>query len=1110
MSKRRQNVSDDDESRLNETDGGWSAGEEVGEESVQDQQNDYDEYDDFEQESEGLEEDEDDDYEDRRRDKKRHKGNKNDPSKFILNEADVDDEEEEEDEDEDAIFGKEDFIDNREVETELSAYHRDTTRRADIDIERSVFVEENFDAERVAQVLNERYRRTAGRLSDEDDDLTKPELASVDKLFAVKCRKGHVFHAIEKLENLKKLRSDPLKIKKVIPIDGIEDFVYIEADKEQDVQNAAMRCNKYLYSSKKFIKRLSPKEKQDLMAPKRPRLNIQNGSFVRINKRDEYYGDLARVISYNTDEVVEVEIIPRILVDQDGASLKRKRKDTDTYIKTYNRGYLKVKYKIKDLIYSNMDLLLHDVEDFLKAKFDNESIMMELSNVASKITVYEIQDEIKVLQGSLKSSVGSVISVNDGVLTATDKDNSNKIFKVNSEECVKNINVHDYVQITNGPYQGQSGFVFNCDRHVMTMYLDHTNKQISVFAKDLKKGVQNSINNEFGGYRYFDLVQLKDSSVGIIIDIRKAQKNYEYDVLNTENSLIKSVTAARITRTLIDTKLPAFKKGDQVSMTKSESFNNKQPSIYEVFRINETNVFVRTYDDDTNLGFSCFKTKDLKLKYESARSSNNKINDQQITFPGQRSRGSNNNNRGGRGRGRGRGRDRSVYQHPLVNKRVQASQGALKGYQGTVKGVYGNMADVEFDAKLTTVKVELGQLFHVNEKGEALDPVIPRNHESNRNSMDMSPGLGSYSEPSWTTGLSKQQKSWGYSLGSAMTPNPHLLDNTNSGLNMDGSKTPALHSSGSLSGSKTPALRNSSANNSSNNASLGSKTPAWDLGSKTPAYGLMSDGSKTPAWDSGSHTPHSSGIVGGTGGTSSNSVNNISNIFGGGSSSNSTTNTTNTTINIATAETPGGYSAVATPAADGPNYPPVFTPANTGNLMPPTPRPFTPGNIPMTPANMIPQTPFATQHSANHAVHPGRDPKKPPDVKDFGEWLTPGIEVRIVPIDGIQSFENGRYDNRVGVVVRLERSNSGSIKLDDSDGMTISVEQKYLKPTEVQRRDDIKVIFGEHKGELGFLAAIDNLEGVVRSQGGDHSFINIYYLAKYRGNEIEDLMQISQ
>lgn len=38
---------------------------------------------------------------------------------------------------------------------------------------------------------------------------------------------------------MKKLRSDPLRIKKVIAIEGIEDFVYIEADKEQDVQNVS-------------------------------------------------------------------------------------------------------------------------------------------------------------------------------------------------------------------------------------------------------------------------------------------------------------------------------------------------------------------------------------------------------------------------------------------------------------------------------------------------------------------------------------------------------------------------------------------------------------------------------------------------------------------------------------------------------------------------------------------------------------------------------------------------------------------------------------------------------------------------------------------------------
>jgi hypothetical protein len=39
-------------------------------------------------------------------------------------------------------------------------------------------------------------------------------------------------------------------------------------------------------------------------------------------------------------------------------------------------------------------------------------------------------------------------------------------------------------------------------------------------------------------------------------------------------NLIENVTAARIKRTLIDTKSQAFKKGDQVTTTKLESINN--------------------------------------------------------------------------------------------------------------------------------------------------------------------------------------------------------------------------------------------------------------------------------------------------------------------------------------------------------------------------------------------------------------------------------------------------------------------------------------------------------------------------------------------------------
>ena len=60
MLKNKQTFSDDEESRLDETDGGWSVEEETG----QDQQNDetnYDEYNDYEQDSEEVEDDDDDD-----------------------------------------------------------------------------------------------------------------------------------------------------------------------------------------------------------------------------------------------------------------------------------------------------------------------------------------------------------------------------------------------------------------------------------------------------------------------------------------------------------------------------------------------------------------------------------------------------------------------------------------------------------------------------------------------------------------------------------------------------------------------------------------------------------------------------------------------------------------------------------------------------------------------------------------------------------------------------------------------------------------------------------------------------------------------------------------
>ncbi len=61
-----------------------------------------------------------------------------------------------------------------------------------------------------------------------------------------------------------------------------------------------------------------------------------------------------------------------------------------------------------------------------------------------------------------------------------------------------------------------------------------------------------------------------------MVQLKKEKKNYEYDVLNSENNLVKSVKASNITRSLNDTKLQAFKRGDQVVNTSKNESINKQ------------------------------------------------------------------------------------------------------------------------------------------------------------------------------------------------------------------------------------------------------------------------------------------------------------------------------------------------------------------------------------------------------------------------------------------------------------------------------------------------------------------------------------------------------
>ncbi|CAG8725378.1 4630_t:CDS:2, partial [Scutellospora calospora] len=114
-----------------------------------------------------------------------------------------------------------------------------------------------------------------------------------------------------------------------------------------------------------------------------------------------------------------------------------------------------------------------------------------------------------------------------------------------------------------------------------------------------------------------------------------------------------------------------------------------------------------------------------------------------------------------------------------------------------------------------------------------------------------------------------------------------------------------------------------------------------------------------------------------------------------------------------------------TPAADTPAFS-APTPANTGSLMVPS----TPGPGPMTPA-LLPQTPFVPASTAPT----GGDFRQIRNdaVSSSKEWLTTDIQVRIIPDSRTNtSHASGQYDNRVGVIVRLDSPTTCIVELDDT------------------------------------------------------------------------------
>ncbi|XP_019198592.1 PREDICTED: protein RNA-directed DNA methylation 3 isoform X3 [Ipomoea nil] len=181
--------------------------------------------------------------------------------------------------------------------------------------------EEEMDEEELEKMLRERYKAGSSFVKFAEDGYEKKGSIQEDisvpstkdpTIWKVKCMVGRERHSafclMQKYVDLRVLGMK-LQIISAFALDHVKGFVYIEADKQFDV-NEACKGLCTIYSS-----RMSPVSRNEIsqLISVRSKCNgISEGMWARV-KNGKYKGDLAQVVAVNdVQKKVTVKLIPRI------------------------------------------------------------------------------------------------------------------------------------------------------------------------------------------------------------------------------------------------------------------------------------------------------------------------------------------------------------------------------------------------------------------------------------------------------------------------------------------------------------------------------------------------------------------------------------------------------------------------------------------------------------------------------------------------------------------------------------------------------------------------------------------------------------------------------
>ncbi|KAI8991679.1 hypothetical protein BDF20DRAFT_831695 [Mycotypha africana] len=863
-----------------------------------------------------------------------------------------------------------------------------------------------------------------------------------------------------------------------------------------------------------------------------PRLDLENKN----HQQDEFNANGKRGKN-NKIRPPPRFFVPEKLANRAYSSLQKKGSYWVYNGDSYRDGYLEKSMKMATLQIEGVNPSLEEIAKFAgnneltsedgERALDLASLSnLAINNTKEEATLFQPGDAVTVVEGDMIHATGIVDNVKDTSVTVSLKiDGSDKKVTLPARQLRKTFKEGDHVKVINGRFKDESGLVLKVDGNIVTLLSDASLKEVKVFSKDLREAVEVMFGKTvIGNYELHDLVQLDFHTVGVIVKVNRDS----FQVL-TQNGEMRTVEPHQITNKRDSTRAVAtdangnsIRDGDTVTEVPG---GRRNCSILHLYR---QLVFLHSREHTDNYGVWVTNTRSIVSAAPKAHFLSNTTTQNPNMqaprndfngrggFDARGGRGGRGGMRGGfMGRGRG-GRDN------LVAKTVRISQGPHKGYIGIVKDTTDTHARVELHTNSKVLSIDKSHLTILDAQGNPIGQAasgtfaepFPVNNNNN----------GAFARPMGTPSRFNDSGAKTPAWSSSRTPNPYAAD---------GGRTPAWNS--------------------------GSKTPAWSSSARTPnPYARNNDGGRTPAWDSGSKTPAHGRHKEPTSSTSTATWSASANPFGYTNLSGALTpgfygddinkpdprfdnipltaptpkSSWNTAPTPAASNVPFDIRA-PTPAASGieqhtvprtpysnldiPSTPYASAPTPGGNLgIPATPAAL---SAPTPGANLIPATPAAFSSSTSsslagpsnvsHKVIPttpfmptGGDYNS--DMMDDDHHQHEEESEDNWPIEeiAVQLKDNGSK----GRITSIKRSSRTCMVAMDENGSQTEISYDDIEPVRPGKKDPVRIMLGEHRGELGMLIGVDSHDGIVKLKHGGSGFkiLSMNFVGKYTGSENVD------